>query len=170
MPAYRYRRMLSSDEGKARVLSGKPPAPKPPSREEIRALADHDEPIAYELKCLKDIEALNETLSERLKAAGVSDSDRRRFLVALEEIVVNAIVHAHATVSVTADTAGRLISATVRYGGEPYDVAAAAQAAKVGAGDRPGGYGLYIAYRYVDSIHHEHTDGQNVVTLQRKIG
>ena len=132
-------------------------------------MADHDEPIALELKGLKDIEALNEALSERLKATGVSDSDRRRFLIALEEIVANAIVHGRAAVSVTADAADRLISATVRYPGEPYDVAAAARAAKAGRGDRPGGYGLYIAYSYVDSLRHERADGRNVVTLERKI-
>lgn len=132
-------------------------------------MADHDEPIALELKGLDDMEALHETLSERFKSTGVSDSDRRRFLVALEEIVVNAIVHGRAAVSVTADTDDRSISATVRYQGEPYDVAAAARAAKAGTSDRPGGYGLYIAYRYVDSLRHGHADGQNVVTLERKV-
>ena len=132
-------------------------------------MADHDEPIALELKGLDDMDALHETLSERLKSTGVSDADRRRFLVALEEIVVNAIVHGRAAVSVTADTDDRSISATVRYGGEPYDVAAAARAAKAGNSDQPGGYGLYIAHRYVDSLRHGHADGQNVVTLERKV-
>lgn len=132
-------------------------------------MADHDGHIALELKGLNDMDALHETLSERLKSTGVSDSDRRRFLVALEEIVANAIVHGRAAVSVTADAADRLISATVRYGGEPYDVAAAAQGAKAGRSDRPGGYGLYIAHRYVDSLRHGRADGQNVVTLERKL-
>ena len=135
---------------------------------EFRALADDDRPIALELKDLEDVRTLHDAFSERLKARGVSDSDRRRFLVSVEEIVVNALVHARATVSVTANTTDRAVSATVRFGGEPYDVAAAARTAKAGHGDRPGGYGLYIAHRYVDRIHHGHADGENIVTLERE--
>ena len=123
---------------------------------------------------LAEIGPLLDQLSEALNVQNLPDDFRRRVMLAIEEIAVNAIMHGDQGQSVDAGASSISVSlmgeadkfvATIAYDGSDFDSAkpVGPQTSPAGA---VGGHGLFLAQTYADRLEHRHDAGHNIVNLE----
>ena len=104
------------------------------------------------------------------------DDVRRRFSVALDEMVANVLAHAlegrkAASLAIDADLEGGRLAFTLTDDGPPFDpFSHAAPDTALSVEDRPiGGLGIHLVRGLMDEVSYERRDGQNVVTLVKNL-
>ena len=117
---------------------------------------------------LSGIGPLLDAVEGFLAARGQPDRLRRRAMLAIEELVANAIMHAalapdqRITTDLSLGPAG--LSIRIAYPGPAFDSSAPAPRRDDPA-DRPGGHGLFLAQTIAGPIAHTYSDGCNILTL-----
>ena len=108
------------------------------------------------------------------RAQGLSDDLRRRFLVALDEVLSNVARHgasSESLVQVSFKLAGDRLTATVEDEGTPFNPLEIAPADTSSALDqrKPGGVGIELVRTLLESVQYEHTGGRNRLTMTDRI-
>lgn len=123
------------------------------------------------------IEGVRQTLNEFeqfSRAQALPDDLRRRFLVALDEVLSNIARHGGSPgglVQVDFKLAGNLLTVTVEDDGPPFNPLDAAPADTSSALEqrRPGGVGIELVRTLLDQVRYEHTGGRNRLTMTDRI-
>ena len=122
---------------------------------------------------LRELRAVKQATRAFVETAGLRPQDSFDFVLAVHEIVSNAIVHGNGgdaakQVTVELELRGRQAVATIRDQGHGFDHAAALAEARRRP-DSPGtsGWGLLLVGKLVDRL--EFTDGGSTVTLRKAI-
>ena len=113
--------------------------------------------------------ALIDGISKVLKDHGLSETARRRILIAIEEVVVNAATHrmepAKGPIDFRLSGTSEALVATIAYDGAEFDTSAPPDR----AAPRPnelGGHGLNLAQTFASKIRHRYESGRNHVRLE----
>ena len=126
---------------------------------------------------IENIEQATDFLNGILDKAGCSMRDRTKLDIALDELMSNVAQYAYApgsgdiTLSVEIPEAPKRVVLTLRDSGMPYnplkkedpDITLSADERKIG------GLGIFIVRKYMDDMTYAYKDGQNVVTLIKRI-
>jgi serine/threonine-protein kinase RsbW len=104
------------------------------------------------------------------RAQGLSDDLRRRFLVALDEILSNVARHGRPTdglVQVDFKLAGDRLTVTVEENAPPFNPLDAPLADTLSPLDqrKAGGVGIELVRKLLESVRYEHTGGRNRLTM-----
>jgi anti-sigma regulatory factor (Ser/Thr protein kinase) len=108
------------------------------------------------------------------RAQGLFDDVRRRFLVALDEVLSNVTRHGRTSdglVQVDFRLAGDRLSVTVEDEAPPFNPLDARPADTVSPLDqrKAGGVGIELVRRLLESVRYEHTGGRNRLTLTDRL-
>ena len=107
------------------------------------------------------------------RAQGLSDDLRRRFMVALDEVLSNVTRHGRpeGLVQVDFERAGNRLTVTVEDDGAPFNPLDAPSADTVSPLEqrRAGGVGIELVRRLLESVRYEHTGGRNRLTMTDRI-
>lgn len=133
-----------------------------------------------ELTVLAKTENLDEIIQfvdNELESAECSMKVQMQVQLAVEEIFVNIANYAYtpeegtATISVDRTEDGALLRIVFKDNGTPYDPLAKDDPdITLNAKDRSiGGLGIFITKKSMDNISYEYKDGQNVLTLEKRI-
>ena len=142
-------------------------APGKPGTQEITVRADMDQ-----LKTVTDF------VNRQLADCGCSRRTRIHLDVAIDEVFCNIVRYAYdaepgtVTVRVTAEEETGIIAVTFLDRGRPFNPLEKEMpdTTRLKAKERPiGGLGLFMVKRFMDSIAYDYQDGQNVLTMQKKI-
>ena len=127
---------------------------------------------------LEDVGAMAEAVEGFLAARGFAPGAAAQLVLALDELVTNAIsygfepgVEVEAAVRITLGADGPTIRATVEDCGRPFDPLSVAEpdtTAGLEARDI-GGLGVHLVRQIVDEIAYERIDGRNRVRLCKRI-
>ena len=103
-----------------------------------------------------------------------------RLRLVVDEMVGNIITHGYrdippdsrSPVQICAECDSEHVTVTIRDGGVPYDVTRTSPPTNLQIAPQarePGGLGVYLVMHYVDELHFERVDGQNInrLTLRR---
>ncbi|WP_028510460.1 ATP-binding protein [Ruminococcus sp. NK3A76] len=133
-----------------------------------------------ELTVLAKTDNLDEIIQfvdNELESAECSMKIQMQVQLAVEEIFVNIANYAYtpeegtATISVDRTEDGALLRIVFKDNGTPYDPLAKDDPdITLNAKDRSiGGLGIFITKKSMDNISYEYKDGQNVLTLEKRI-
>lgn len=122
---------------------------------------------------LRDISQINagvEALDEALSAAGAPARLRHHHLLAVEEVVVNALKYSAGAISVGVTInatveIGRVVT-TIVYPGPYFDVSDPSKVKPIDSG-RIGGHGLRLLHALAKEVDYTHADGINTITLSK---
>lgn len=122
---------------------------------------------------LRDVSQIGpglDVLDAALSSAGSPRRSRHHHLLAVEEIVVNALAYSptatEAGVTVDADVAASVVITTIVYPGPRFDVSDPAKIVPQDE-DRIGGHGLRLLHALTRDVVYAHDDGINTVTLSQ---
>jgi anti-sigma regulatory factor (Ser/Thr protein kinase) len=127
-----------------------------------------------------DVNRLDEVMAfveESLDEAGATPKTAMQVNLAVEEIFVNIAHYAYtpgkgsATVIVDVDESARELSVQFIDSGVPYNPLEKEDPdLSIPAEDRPiGGLGIFMTKKVMDDVIYEHKDGQNILTLKKKL-
>ncbi len=124
-----------------------------------------------------NLDAVQAFVEERLEAAGVPMKTRLQLAVAVEEVFVNIAYYAYApgtgeaAVAVTVSDAPAAVTISFSDRGRPYDPLAKTDPdVTLGAEEREiGGLGIFMTKKLTDGLSYEYRDGQNVLTLRKRL-
>ena len=124
------------------------------------------------------LDAVLAFLDESLEAAGCPMKAQMQIDIAAEEIFVNIAHYAYAPgtgqATVRVEIAGTPAEAAITFvdRGLPYDPLAKADPdVTLPAEDRPiGGLGIFMTKKIMDDVRYEYKDGQNILTLTKRLG
>jgi len=108
------------------------------------------------------------------RAQALPDDLRRRFLVALDEVLSNVARHGESSeipVQVSFKLAGDRLTVTVEDEAPPFNPLEVAPADTSSALDqrKPGGVGIELVRTLLESVRYEHTGGRNRLTMTDRI-
>lgn len=108
------------------------------------------------------------------RAQGLSDDFRRRFLVALDEVLSNVTRHGRPSdglVHVTFKLAGDRLTVTVEDNAPPFNPLDAPLADTLSPLDqrKAGGVGIELVRTLLESVRYEHTGGRNRLTMTDRL-
>ncbi|MBO4383908.1 MAG: ATP-binding protein [Clostridia bacterium] len=123
------------------------------------------------------LEAVIDHVGARLDALGCPPKTRMQMELAVEEIFVNIAHYAYAPekgrawIRAEADEAERELTVTFTDAGRPYDPTKRADPdVTLSADERnPGGLGIFLTKKLMDSVAYEYKDGKNVLTVRKKV-
>jgi serine/threonine-protein kinase RsbW len=123
------------------------------------------------------VDGVHETLNEFEQFShtrGLPDDVRRRFLVALDEVLSNVVRHgrpADGLVQVDFKLAGSDVTVTVEDQGPPFNPLEAGPADTSSPLDqrKPGGLGIELAQRLLEGVRYDRTAGRNRLTLTDRL-
>lgn len=125
---------------------------------------------------VQEVARLNAFVDEICEVAGFDMSTTMKMNLAIEEAVVNVINYAypagtHGTVNIMATINEKRLKFVIMDSGAPFDPTAKEEAdTTLSAEERPiGGLGIFLVRQLMDSINYERVDGQNVLTLRKKL-
>lgn len=122
----------------------------------------------FELTTLAQLTALLDEVKAHLMANELSEVQGGAILLALEEVVVNALHHSgiveNQGVSITCSVDEAKASIVIAYGGVPFDPSRSSAMKPVDPG-RCGGDGLRLARNAVNNISYQRQSDINYVTL-----
>ena len=125
---------------------------------------------------LNEVPRLNSFVKEIGAELQLDGKLTRKLMLAIEEAVVNVISYGYTTgttgkVNVRTAAGKDKLKIVITDNGTPFDPTATANAdTTLSAKDRPiGGLGILLVRQHMDSINYERTDGQNVLTLIKKL-
>ena len=124
------------------------------------------------------LETVTAMVDGELEKLGCSAKDQMLIDVAVEEIFVNIAHYAYApdtgdaAVRVRTDETSKTIEIEFRDSGVPFDPLAKEDPdVTLSAEERDvGGLGIYLVKKNMDSVTYDRIDGQNVLTIQKKLG
>jgi anti-sigma regulatory factor (Ser/Thr protein kinase) len=128
--------------------------------------------IAAELSGIEDVRRF---LRDALEPVGVSEPDFFKIELAVVEICVNIIRYAYpkkrGSISLALKERRRRVAVEIRDSGVPFDPCAAPRpdVKEIIASGRKGGLGIYLTLRLMDECAYRREDGQNVLTMMKKI-
>ena len=122
-----------------------------------------------------NLEAVQSLVEECLEAAGCPMKTQMKIAVAVEEIFINIASYAYApgtgTATVRTERSEDPAAVTIRFTdhGVPYDPLAREDPdIHLPADERGvGGLGVLMTKKFMDELHYEYTDGQNVLTMKK---
>lgn len=168
------RRGLETEKGRAEIALWK---------EELLELLERTDKLTFDLNEL-EIDAETENLAqvqtfveERLEKTDCSPRTMMQISVAVEEVFVNIALYAYAPgkgrARVRAEIGGDPAAAVITFmdRGMPYDPLARTDPdISLPAEERePGGLGILMTKKLMDEAAYEYRDGQNVLTLKKKL-
>ncbi len=125
---------------------------------------------------VKTIPQLAAFVDDICEALGFDMSTTMQMNLALEEAVVNVMSYAYPAgtkgdVHIEAQANDERLKFTITDSGAPFDPTAKDEIdTTLSAEDRPiGGLGIFLVREMMDSINYERVDGQNVLTLRKKL-
>ena len=125
---------------------------------------------------IEEVPQLAAFVDEVCETAGLDMSTTTNMNIALEEAVVNVMEYAYppgirGDVSIEAQSNDVRLKFTITDSGSPFDPTVKADAdTTLKAEDRPiGGLGIHLVRQLMDSINYERIDGQNILTLRKKL-
>ena len=115
-----------------------------------------------------------EALQEFARAEGLPGMVIFGLCLALEECGSNVVNHAlqrdaQKTFQVAIENAGGAFLIELRDRGPEFDPTAAAERREEDDDDLPGGWGIQLVRRYVDEIHYQREDGENILRLTKQL-
>jgi sigma-B regulation protein RsbU (phosphoserine phosphatase) len=124
------------------------------------------------------LETVTAMVDGELEKLGCSAKDQMMIDVAVEEIFVNIAHYAYApdtgdaAVRVRTDEASKTLEIEFRDSGIPFDPLAKEDPdVTLSAEERNiGGLGIYLVKKNMDSVTYDRIDGQNVLTIKKKLG
>lgn len=123
--------------------------------------------------------AVRAYVSDRAAAAGLDDNAVHQLVVAVDELVTNAIVHGYqeagrdGAVSVRVESGNGQLRVVIEDESAPFDPAQEPPPADLHRPiqqRRAGGLGIYLARQCVDELRHLYVDGHNRNTLVVRLG
>ena len=127
--------------------------------------------LRLNLREISEIGAGLDALDQALSTAGTPTRPRHHHLLAVEEVIVNALTHCRQAVKdgVTIDAAvgnARVVT-TIEYPGPVFDLSDPA-AILPKHPERIGGHGLRLLHAVAERLAYAYVDGINVVTLSQR--
>ena len=140
-----------------------------------------EEPAMDELTIEASVDKLNDVLAfvdERLEALDCPMKTQMQIDVAVEELFVNIASYAYqpgtgqATIRFEKEDDPLTVAITFLDSGVPYDPLAKEDPdVTLSAEERQiGGLGIFMVKKSMDDVSYEHRDGQNVLTIKKKLG
>lgn len=125
----------------------------------------------------ENLDRVQEFVESHLERADCSMKSKMQIGVAVEEVYINIVHYAYApekgnaTVRVSVTEEPVVVSITFIDHGTPYDPLAKEDPdISLSAEDRPiGGLGIFMTKQMMDDVRYEYKDGQNILTLVKKI-
>ena len=126
---------------------------------------------------VENVRVVTDFVGEVLDEANCPLDTRRELNIVIDEVFSNIAQHAYgsalgtATVKAGLEKDGRTLVLIFQDGGMPFDPLAAKDPdTSLSAADRPfGGLGVLLVKRLMDETSYEYRNGQNILTLQKKI-
>jgi anti-sigma regulatory factor (Ser/Thr protein kinase) len=125
---------------------------------------------------LNEVPRLNSFVKEIGAELQLDGKLTRKLMLAIEEAVVNVISYGYTTgttgkVNVRTAAGKDKLKIVITDNGTPFDPTTTENAdTTLSVKDRPiGGLGILLVRQHMDSINYERTDGQNVLTLIKKL-
>lgn len=124
---------------------------------------------------LSEVDKIRRFLRETLAPGRLSEQDFFKVELAVVEMCVNiaryAYPRARGRISVTLRRTRRRVTVEIRDTGVPFDPCSAPKpdVKKIVAAGRRGGLGIYLTLRLMDACAYRREDGQNVLTMTKKI-
>lgn len=125
----------------------------------------------------KNLEPVMGFLEENLESLDCPFKEEQQICIAVEELFVNIVSYAYPETAGPADLEirelpDRVIEIILRDGGVPFnpleledpDVTLKAEERKIG------GLGIYMVKKSMDEVTYHYENGQNILTLRKKIG
>jgi anti-sigma regulatory factor (Ser/Thr protein kinase) len=133
--------------------------------------------ITVEAK-VPNITAITAFIDEELEKAGCSMKAQMQLDIAADEIFANVSMYAYAPetgdVTVGLEIDGETKTATMQFRdrGIPFDPTKAEEPDVTLPAEkrRIGGLGIFMVKKSMDSVNYEYRDGQNILTITKKIG
>ena len=127
---------------------------------------------------IENLEIANAFLNEQLDALNVTPKERMQLELAFEELFTNVSNYSYGDdvgkveVGVTFKDDECMLVIKVSDSGTPFNpLERETPDLTLSADDRPiGGLGIFMVKKNVDDITYDYVDGENVVTLYKKIG
>jgi len=125
---------------------------------------------------IRKVPQLAAFVGEVCKVAGYDADTTMQLNLALEEAVVNVMNYAYpkdvqGNIYIETSTDDTHLQFTITDNGTPFDPTAKEDAdTSLPLAERPiGGLGIHLVRQIMDSIHYEYINGQNVLTLRKKL-
>ena len=125
---------------------------------------------------IEEVSRLNALVDEACEAVGFDMATMMSVKLAVEEAVVNVINYAYpkgtkGEVSIKAESNDVRLKFTIIDSGKPFDPTAQKEVdTSLSVEERGiGGLGIHLFRQIMDSINYERIDGQNILTLRKKI-
>jgi anti-sigma regulatory factor (Ser/Thr protein kinase) len=124
---------------------------------------------------LSRIDDVRRFLRDHLAPAALSEQNFFKIELAVVEICVNIIRYAYpkerGSISLSLKEGRRRVIMEIRDSGVPFDPCAAPRpdVKEIIASGRKGGLGIYLTLRLMDECAYRREDGQNVLTMMKKI-
>ena len=125
---------------------------------------------------VEEVPQLSAFVDEVCEAIGFDMSTTMSLNLALEEAVVNVMDYAYpqgtkGTINIEAEANDSRLKFTISDHGTPFDPTAQKEVdTTLSAEERPiGGLGIHLVRQMMDSINYERVDGQNILTLRKKL-
>ena len=133
--------------------------------------------ITVEAK-VPNITAITAFIDEELEKAGCSMKAQMQLDIAADEVFANVSMYAYAPetgdVTVGLEIDGETKTATLQFRdrGIPFDPTLVEEPDVTLPAEkrRIGGLGIFMVKKSMDSVHYEYRDGQNILTITKKIG
>ena len=125
---------------------------------------------------VEEVPRMSQFIEEFCEETGLDMSVTMRLNLAIEEAVVNVIHYAYppgtvGDVAIEAKAGSHFITFVVRDSGVPFDPTARGEVdTTLCVEERPiGGLGIHLVRQIMDEICYERLDGQNVLTISKRI-
>ena len=122
---------------------------------------------------VQTVPQLAEFVDEVCETIGIDMGLAMKMNLAIEEAVVNAYPEGTVgDVRIEAQCDGARLTFVMTDSGKPFDPTVAAEAdTTLGVDERPiGGLGIFLVRQIMDEVEYQRIEGQNVLTLHKKIG
>jgi anti-sigma regulatory factor (Ser/Thr protein kinase) len=124
---------------------------------------------------LSEIDGVRRFLRDELQGAGISEQNFFKIELAVVEICINVIRYAYprdrGVINLSLKEGRKRVAVEIRDSGIPFDPCAAPKpdVKEIVAAGRKGGLGIYLTLRLMDTCDYRREDGQNVLTMIKKI-
>jgi anti-sigma regulatory factor (Ser/Thr protein kinase) len=124
---------------------------------------------------LSEIDGVRQFLRDELQGAGISEQNFFKIELAVVEICINVIRYAYprerGSIHLSLKEGRKRVAVEIRDSGIPFDPCAAPKPdiKEIVEAGRKGGLGIYLTLRLMDTCDYRREDGQNVLTMIKKI-